>query len=82
MDFSKNLLNCIKKRYKNDIISLKINRIFIDGGIMEQNTFLGESDKLNKLSKIEERLNKHIDWIIFEKPLKDREQWFRRTAVI
>jgi hypothetical protein len=41
---------------------------------MEQITFFGSSDKLNKLSKIGdplEKLNKYVNWSIFEEPLKE-----------
>jgi hypothetical protein len=41
---------------------------------MEQRTFFGEDDKLNKLSKIGdplEKINKRIDWTVFEQTLKE-----------
>jgi predicted restriction endonuclease len=41
---------------------------------MEQITFFASSDRLNKLSKIGdllEKLNKYVNWNIFEEPLKE-----------
>jgi hypothetical protein len=41
---------------------------------MEQITFFASSDRLNKLSKIGdplEKLNKYINWSIFEESLKE-----------
>jgi predicted restriction endonuclease len=41
---------------------------------MEQITFFANSNRLNKLSKIGdllEKLNKYVNWSIFEEPLKE-----------
>jgi transposase len=41
---------------------------------MEQITFFASSDRLSKLSKIEdplEKLSKYVNWSIFEEPLKE-----------